>query len=523
MIKEIEDGWWLGKKNGQLGAFPSNFVELLDSGPPSLGNLDMPSIHPDPQRHSKLSSLTYDSPPDYLQTAFCPETCRVLFDYEPEAPDELALRRGDLVKVLRKTTEDKGWWEGECQGRRGVFPDNFVLPPPPIKRLVPRKGLPRESALVKEPKKTMPRPSLSTTKKLTATTSLPSKAKMPWIPNGDGQKHPSRDSGANGNFLSGGPGQPGKKRSRTSAPGQHPTSSQEEKQRRLAKSSSRNKTPTGGKITTPEKTPPLHEVSSLKKTTRSLNRASSVQTISSMDKNPALENPSKDEALDPKVPWEDKALTPEKALTSEQVLSDDIAPRDTQIHHFSREESPQRATSGEEPSQSHHGFEGCLCMSKQGDSSPLQSKLEPSQGEATTFLHANDDTTPKLEAPPKEPLREVTCEEQMPPKERSSTPQTPQTTKQTQDAQETPALHSRGPQNSESKNNQADGVTLKEEVESLKSAFELLQLQLEKQMTDVWEELNREREKRSWLEAQMLRKSEKSPPPSFKHAQTQTQ
>lgn len=32
---QIEDGWWLGKKNGQLGAFPSNFVELLDSGPPS--------------------------------------------------------------------------------------------------------------------------------------------------------------------------------------------------------------------------------------------------------------------------------------------------------------------------------------------------------------------------------------------------------------------------------------------------------------------------------------------------------
>lgn len=32
---QIEDGWWLGKKNGQLGAFPSNFVELLDSGSPS--------------------------------------------------------------------------------------------------------------------------------------------------------------------------------------------------------------------------------------------------------------------------------------------------------------------------------------------------------------------------------------------------------------------------------------------------------------------------------------------------------
>lgn len=34
--------------------------------------------------------------------------------------------------LLSQTTEDKGWWEGESQGRRGLFPDNFVLPPPPV-------------------------------------------------------------------------------------------------------------------------------------------------------------------------------------------------------------------------------------------------------------------------------------------------------------------------------------------------------------------------------------------------------
>ncbi|KAJ7304455.1 hypothetical protein JRQ81_012016 [Phrynocephalus forsythii] len=32
ILEEIEDGWWLGKKNGHLGAFPSNFVQEL-SGP----------------------------------------------------------------------------------------------------------------------------------------------------------------------------------------------------------------------------------------------------------------------------------------------------------------------------------------------------------------------------------------------------------------------------------------------------------------------------------------------------------
>lgn len=24
---QIEDGWWMGKKNGKIGAFPSNFVK----------------------------------------------------------------------------------------------------------------------------------------------------------------------------------------------------------------------------------------------------------------------------------------------------------------------------------------------------------------------------------------------------------------------------------------------------------------------------------------------------------------
>lgn len=37
-----------------------------------------------------------------IPSVFYPETYRVLFDYQPEAPDELALRKGDEVKVLRK-------------------------------------------------------------------------------------------------------------------------------------------------------------------------------------------------------------------------------------------------------------------------------------------------------------------------------------------------------------------------------------------------------------------------------------
>lgn len=49
--------------------------------------------------------------------------CRVLFDYEAQRDDELTLRVGDIVVILR---EDEGWWEGDLNGQVGVFPSNFV-------------------------------------------------------------------------------------------------------------------------------------------------------------------------------------------------------------------------------------------------------------------------------------------------------------------------------------------------------------------------------------------------------------
>lgn len=36
---------------------------------------------------------------------------------------------------LVKDTEDEGWWEGEVDGRRGFFPDNFVMVIPPMESL----------------------------------------------------------------------------------------------------------------------------------------------------------------------------------------------------------------------------------------------------------------------------------------------------------------------------------------------------------------------------------------------------
>ncbi|XP_042570400.1 SH3 domain-containing kinase-binding protein 1-like isoform X2 [Cyprinus carpio] len=48
----------------------------------------------------------------------------VEFDYQAQHDDELTIAVGDIISNIRK--DEGGWWEGELDGRRGLFPDNFV-------------------------------------------------------------------------------------------------------------------------------------------------------------------------------------------------------------------------------------------------------------------------------------------------------------------------------------------------------------------------------------------------------------
>lgn len=49
----------------------------------------------------------------------------VEYEYEALHDDELTLRPGDIIKNVRYIDED-GWMEGDLNGKRGLFPDNFV-------------------------------------------------------------------------------------------------------------------------------------------------------------------------------------------------------------------------------------------------------------------------------------------------------------------------------------------------------------------------------------------------------------
>ncbi|XP_029426989.1 SH3 domain-containing protein 21 isoform X2 [Rhinatrema bivittatum] len=139
VLHEIEDGWWLGKKGVQIGAFPSNFVEELPAIPPeTVPELDVSNWAG--KQRPKLGDTTFiikeAEKPKSKEKASAnnqkgKEYCKVMFNYETALQDELALKKGDVVLILQKETEDEGWWEGELDGKTGLFPDNFVILLPP--------------------------------------------------------------------------------------------------------------------------------------------------------------------------------------------------------------------------------------------------------------------------------------------------------------------------------------------------------------------------------------------------------
>ncbi|KAK8387484.1 hypothetical protein O3P69_018198 [Scylla paramamosain] len=107
--------------------------------------------------NSTTTNHPHHPPPPQLPPKPVRELARVLFPYTAEHEDELELREGDIITVLCKELEDKGWWKGELAGNVGVFPDNFVellsseevaKPPRPEKpaAVLAKKGSPSSSA-----------------------------------------------------------------------------------------------------------------------------------------------------------------------------------------------------------------------------------------------------------------------------------------------------------------------------------------------------------------------------------------
>lgn len=89
--------------SAQAGAPPASNPSMAAGAPPPGGARPRP---PPPQRPQQRV-----------------ERCRALYDFVAEDSTELPLSKGDVVTIIKKGQD---WWEGECNGRRGLFPGNYV-------------------------------------------------------------------------------------------------------------------------------------------------------------------------------------------------------------------------------------------------------------------------------------------------------------------------------------------------------------------------------------------------------------
>ncbi|KAJ8021110.1 Intersectin-2 [Holothuria leucospilota] len=93
------DPWlWEGIVKGKKGHFPSHCVVLLPA---------------DEEEREKKQQ-------EYAP----PEKARVKYDYDALEPHELTIKVGDIITNISMV--EYGWWEGIVNGKRGMFPSNFV-------------------------------------------------------------------------------------------------------------------------------------------------------------------------------------------------------------------------------------------------------------------------------------------------------------------------------------------------------------------------------------------------------------
>jgi len=50
---------------------------------------------------------------------------KALYDYNAQDTKDLSFKEGDYIRLIDKSNPS-GWWEGELNGKRGLFPSTFV-------------------------------------------------------------------------------------------------------------------------------------------------------------------------------------------------------------------------------------------------------------------------------------------------------------------------------------------------------------------------------------------------------------
>ncbi|KAG7484400.1 hypothetical protein MATL_G00048820 [Megalops atlanticus] len=130
VLDVIEDGDmedWVKARNqaGHVGYVPEKYLQFPTSS--SLLNMLQTLAALDARSHTSSNSTEPELASGSMNGDANVSFVKALYTYEGQTNDELSFPEGAIIHVLNKDNqEDDGFWEGEFNGRVGVFPSVLV-------------------------------------------------------------------------------------------------------------------------------------------------------------------------------------------------------------------------------------------------------------------------------------------------------------------------------------------------------------------------------------------------------------
>uniref|UniRef100_A0A4W4HL80 FCH and double SH3 domains 2 n=1 Tax=Electrophorus electricus TaxID=8005 RepID=A0A4W4HL80_ELEEL len=130
MLEVIEDGDmedWVKARNkaGHVGYVPEKYLQFPASN--SLLSMLQSLAALDTRSHTSSNSTEPELASGSINGDASMSFVKAIYDYEGQTDEELSFPEGAVIRILNKDNqEDDGFWEGEFNGRVGVFPSVLV-------------------------------------------------------------------------------------------------------------------------------------------------------------------------------------------------------------------------------------------------------------------------------------------------------------------------------------------------------------------------------------------------------------
>ncbi|XP_028847450.1 cytoplasmic protein NCK2a [Denticeps clupeoides] len=130
VMEKCSDGWWRGSHAGQVGWFPSNYVQVEPIPGESIG-LDgrwgggflRDSIKG--RNHISLLGGGISNGGEELRVLHVVQT---LYPFTSQTPEEISFSKAERMEVLEKPEGDPDWWRcRNARGQVGLVPKSYVV------------------------------------------------------------------------------------------------------------------------------------------------------------------------------------------------------------------------------------------------------------------------------------------------------------------------------------------------------------------------------------------------------------